>query len=92
MIWIRTQDRETLIKCNYIDLDEININGDIEYGIVGGLSQNDIDALGKYKSKQRCLEVLDEIEHAIYDSNNVTINDLTARSYPQQVIYQMPKE
>lgn len=54
-LWIRSQDREYLMKINRIDYDyslgehEILVNG---YQTL----------VGKYKSKERALEVLDEIQ------------------------------
>ena len=71
-LWIRSQDKENLIQPNYIN---IGGNKTDKYFIWG---HNVL--LGKYKSKKRALEVLDEIqeflEHLDYGFE----------------IYEMPKE
>ena len=59
-IWIRTQDKETLINCECIQVNEI-------YSRDGGFClKTDIDGspvyLGAYKTKEKALQVLDEIQ------------------------------
>jgi hypothetical protein len=59
MIWIRSQDKLMLVNCNIIECDKNEIGGlandtDVE--------ENTMWILGKYKTKKRCLEVLDEIQ------------------------------
>ncbi len=53
-LWVRSQDRENLVRPNYIN---IGGNKTDKYVIWG---HNVL--LGKYKSKKRALEVLDEIQ------------------------------
>lgn len=57
-LWIRSQDKMKLIKINnvYITFG----NNTKEYAIVYD-EQNGIEVLGTYKTKERALEVLDEI-------------------------------
>lgn len=72
-LWIRSQDRESLYKIDCL--------------YVGGTYNNEIQcvsgSLGKYKSKERALEVLDEIQNYISDllDNRIVEN-----------VYEMPKE
>ncbi len=80
-MWIRSQDKETLVNCNYIDLEELDIEGKIQYGIVGGESPHCYDGLATYKTKEQVLEVLDEIEEFI--NNTKTIE--------HSKVYNMPK-
>lgn len=55
-LWIRSQDKTKLIKTKFIGLDyKTYKNGDIEI-----LVEN--SWFGRYKSKERGLEILDEIE------------------------------
>ena len=58
-MWIRTQDKETLLNVNCIDVYNLNKN---EWIIEA--CGND---LGTYNSKERALEVLDEIQKKIND-------------------------
>ena len=60
-LWIRSQDKETLIKIENISIDSENY-------IIGNLISDDNKSicdywrLGHYKTKERALEVLDEIQ------------------------------
>lgn len=81
-LWIRSQDRERLMKVNGFDYVDFND----EY-VINGFGTNECDNydLGIYNSKERTLEVLDEIQNLIkeyYDS-------IDYRIIP---IYEMPKE
>ena len=57
-LWIRTQDRECLTKVNHLYINEKGNN-------IYEISQEDDIPLGKYISKERALEVLDEIQKKI---------------------------
>ncbi len=52
-LWIRSQDKSTLLKINYLYVNENDIHREDEL-------------LGTYKSKERALEVLDEINEIKY--------------------------
>lgn len=67
-LWIRSQDRKRLLKCNFIGIrgnlinkiDSISFEG---YDIVGYFDDNiGYETLGTYKTKERAIEVLDEIQ------------------------------
>ena len=59
--WVRSQDKETLIKIENISIDSENY-------IIGNLISDDNKSicdywrLGHYETKERALEVLDEIQ------------------------------
>lgn len=63
-LWIRSQDRETLIKTENISIDNENY-------IIGNLISDDNKSicdywrLGHYYTKERALEVLDEIQNVL---------------------------
>ena len=76
MIWIRSQDREMLIKVSEFNIKQQRFDDMRKHEIWFGKS-----FLGVYATKERCLEVLDEIEKAIEESN------IKGRQ-----VYQMPKE
>ncbi len=56
-MWIRTQDRERLTNCNEITFTDYKNKNNI----VGDLGQT----LGTYATKERAMQVLDEIEKHI---------------------------
>lgn len=105
-LWIRSQDKESLVK---VDNLYISIGNYICYYVEKGKELPDTyyrpaGVLGKYKSKERALEVLDEIEKRIMLINTINLakdkesllafekalgkNELQGLSLP----YQMPKE
>lgn len=75
-LWIRSQDKNSLIKANNIYSDVLPEDG--YYKI---FNMPDEDILGKYLTKERALEVLDEIQ-----------NLLETRDDIQQMVYVIPKE
>lgn len=62
-LWIRSQDRKSIVKPIDILLENPLNSG--ETGIRGYFSNNSYKMLGIYKTKQRALEVLDEITNLI---------------------------
>lgn len=58
-LWIRSQNKENLSMAKNIKLDKYI--GDKENTII----TNDYFEVGKYKSKERALEVLDEIQKTL---------------------------
>lgn len=109
-LWIRSQDKEKLLKCNDIAILKNMINEEESikfkgYKIVGYFDKNtEYEKLGTYETKERALEVLDEIEERIMLINTINLakdtdsliackNALTKEkikglSYP----YQMPEK
>lgn len=75
-LWIRSQDRMALADCNSIFADEIIASNGRHKGwciLANGCR------VGEYPSKERCLEILDEIQGLLVDNS-------------RDVIYEMPKE
>ena len=85
-LWIRSQDKETLMKVNRIDVQEQNI---ICY-------DNDYHCnetyMGEYKSKERALEVLDEIQDELISTSTVPIFNNEKITCGCSRVYEMPKE
>ena len=77
-MWIRSQNKELLIKCNDIAIENNQIIGYFD-------KETEYENLGTYKSKERAIEVLDEIQELI---SNLSGRD----SYQYYPIYQMPEE
>ena len=98
-MWVRTQDKEFLMK-----VDNINLGIDVDtkkpnrlFTFVDGVTTS--FTLGKYKSKERALEVLDEIDSKIMMNKVIEIysnlGNLTfanRENYSYAPIYQMPNE
>lgn len=75
-LWIRSQDKTTLIRSYEIYISEY---GKGSYVIRAKKTSH---ILGAYKTMERALEVLDEIQKIFYN-NQKYINDV--------VVYQMPE-
>ena len=65
-MWIRSQDKKTLVKA-----DKLIIGYDKDEKVYE--IHNVYDSLGTYKSKERAIEVLDEIQSCV---NNVNIYEM----------------
>ena len=72
-LWIRSQDREQLLKVNWIEIFNDTLETDDEFTFTIICNRN---SFGSFKTKKRALEVLDEIQKLlmpkmIYHTNNV---------------------
>jgi hypothetical protein len=90
-IWIRSQNKKMLIQAYRLSIDPGNHFTD-EYSKctpVFRISENACTCLGEYTTKERALQVLDEIQGAIWES-------VRAVTFPNDgyvaPIYQMPAE
>lgn len=100
-LWIRSQNKETLVKCNDISITLCN-------RIVGYFDKvTEYETLGEYETKERAIEVLDEIQlllmpRAVFKPNEQwrTINPYLTEIYQYDnsieyqdigsCVYQMP--
>lgn len=83
-LWIRTQDRMNLVKINQVSLNYQN-NKQIIANYIPEIYENSscyYELLGTYKTKERALEVLDEIQ------NYILLPNTDNSAY----VYKMPKE
>lgn len=74
-LWIRSQDKKNLVKIRQISLNYQN-NKQIIANYTPELYENSgvyYELLGTYKTKERALEVLDEIEERIMLINTINI-------------------
>lgn len=90
-MWIRTQDKEALLKISHLDVYSLGENS----WIIEGCGND----LGTYKSKERAIEVLDEIQERIspkfnYKGNNEEVDLFIKMQFLNSMIavYQMPEE
>lgn len=100
-LWIRSQHKGNLVLTNSLEIEARNSG---LYEIWDYTTNDHFTFLGEYKTKERALEVLDEIEERIsllntmclvHDTNSLISfkkaigeDKITGLSYP----YQMPKE
>ena len=96
-LWVRSQDKEILMKANRIDADDKNIivwDNDCHCGET---------YMGEYKSKERALEILDEIQKTIINNEVIRIimpnvkdmrgnEELYKENVFNTMVYEMPKE
>lgn len=81
-LWIRSQDRTFLRKVNTI--------GIVEGRNFWSIDENLTVSFGKYKTKERALEVLDEIQERIKHINKFS---LVNEDYEcDDCVYEMPEE
>ena len=90
-LWVRSQDKTELVK-----IEEVCIHID-EDGFIGiwsyGSNKNLKYYLGNYSTKERALEVLDEIQRLITDLQYLSYgieNDKFCSYRPN--VYEMPEE
>ena len=90
-LWIRSQNKEILIPNPKLALEDI----ETEYWII---DLCDDTVLGTYKSKERALEVLDEIQERLINLELVSFeekgkarSDAFKKEY-LRCVYEMPKE
>lgn len=84
-LWVRSQLKELLIKVNDLRIMQLTEDG-FEIGEKTDdwfIVANDDPCVGKYKSKERALEVLDEIQRYLNDKDLAGYRVFT---------YQMPEE
>ena len=86
-LWIRSQDRTILRKVDTI--------GIVEGRDFWSIDENLTVSFGKYKTKERALEVLDEIQNIFslkIENKSYEEADLILKAKMLDSCYQMPKE
>ncbi|SFJ26754.1 hypothetical protein SAMN02910355_1882 [Terrisporobacter glycolicus] len=89
-MWIRSQDKKSLVNVDSIHCDELmfgNYNGTPVYTMLS----NRTHTLGVYKSEERALEVLDQIHNVVARNSS---RDYLSGKYRvnQNYVFEMPKE
>lgn len=84
-LWIRTQDKRGIAKIN----EDIFVIGTVIRKFLN--NENCWTDLGTYATEKRALEVLDEIQHKLANTNyDCLIDDYKIKA--SEIVYQMPKE
>lgn len=83
-LWIRSQDRESLMKVNRVD----------KYGLSIVTFDNEFREiyLGRYATEERALEVLDNIHKVLKGDIENHINKFDLYIDNNRIVYEMPKE
>lgn len=69
MLWITTQDKQSLIS-----VKEVTVKGRKIVGVIGSATLDEWGKdLGKYESKERALEILNEIFTKIEESSGLYV-------------------
>lgn len=95
-LWIRSQDRKAIVKPINILLENSLDSG--MTGIRGYFSNNSYKMLGFYKTEQKALEVLDEIESFLvlgddeFDKYGICNKYYNLVASKERMIYEMPEE
>ena len=93
MITIRTQDREKLLEVSNVKVEKVNY-GDCAIPCSSYDLQSTSYIIGTYATKERALQVLDEIQEVIKNGAETYIlngkSDTVSRTYG--IFYQMPKK
>lgn len=99
-LWIRSQDKERLIKISSVFME---YNGDVDPNIhTYKISGDKCVELGIYKTKERTLEVLDEIQTIIRKNKIVeltfsripdsSLDNIKVKDLLDSIVYEMPEE
>ena len=104
-MWIRSQDRKFLVNTDLVFMDMPKTYDGGEWVIdkskckIFVTTHDSNTSIGTYKTEERALEVLDEIQKNIIDSNVTnyeyfyTENQrLLEYTYKLKTVYEMPKE
>lgn len=97
-LWIRSQDRMNLVKVNQININYLNSKQIIANYIPDfvGTQGEYYETLGDYESKERALEVLDEIQNMLKPKLLVKINEFDEQEVHEKIrtniFYEMPEE
>ena len=88
-LWIRSQDKMSLIKVNKVCFER---NIDDEPTIYGYENYENYERLGIYKTKERALEVLDDIHNVLKGNVENHINKFDLYRDNNVIVYEMPKD
>ena len=98
-MWIRTQDKlgltyNTNFRIGHLIEKDVETGKEEEFWVISC-----VDDLGKYKSKERAIEVLDDIQCFLENNYESDLPQHTNSLYPSYIVcktyktvYQMPEE
>lgn len=86
-MWIRSQNKETLINCNVIEYNDFYV----ENAIVATSETISRTIVGKYSTKEKALKVLDMIHNKIIELDKNKFLGMTEQIYIR-CVFQMPQD
>lgn len=86
-MWIRSQDKETLINCNVIEYNDFYVKN----AIVATSETISRTIVGKYSTKEKALKVLDMIHNKIIELDKNKFLGMTEQIYIR-CVFQMPQD
>ena len=87
-LWVRSQDKLKLVKVNYFYIMEHD-----SYCTIVGETIDSGPTIARYNSKERALEVLDEIQDLLEGKiHEEHINKFDIFNGDERKVYRMPKE
>lgn len=87
-LWIRSQNKKELIPNPKLGIDQC----ENRYYIVDRYNFENAFILGEYKSKERALEILDEISDDLISANYMPLEEYEKITCGSARIYEMPEE
>lgn len=94
-LWVRSQDKENLVKMiNQIGLNYANkkmIIANYQPDFIGTQGEY-YEILGIYATKERALEVLDEIQCKLDYIYELSLRPRALTTIEHKIVYEMPKE
>ena len=94
-LWIRSQDKSSIVK---VDNLYVSVGNYICYYVekgkeVPGTYYRPSGELGRYKTKERALEILDEIQEAQLGNYHYRCpSNVKVSNNENTIVYEMPKE
>ena len=86
-LWIRTQDRKKLVLINTLAIADDDSGSILGFGIDGRVKVN----LGGYKTEERSLEILNDIQNLLNSVHTIFPNR-NEKIVGANIFYEMPEE
>lgn len=86
-LWIRTQDRKKLVLINTLAIADDDSGSILGFGIDGRVKVN----LGDYKTEERSLEILDDIQNLLNSVHTIFLNQ-NEKIVGANILYEMPEK
>ena len=92
-MFIRSQNREDLIKADNISVCEMNDSpkDDCTFEVVCHRAYTHY-VLGEYSTKEKAIKVLDMIQKKYLETTEICQGDYAIRYVPRAVVFQMPQD
>jgi len=87
-IWVRSQNREGLFNVKAVTYQEEDLFGN-KNKIIGWVASECFFVIGKYATKERALQVMDDIQQFVIAKEKADLGGLNVHEVPR--IYQMPE-